>query len=220
MGLLGKMKSFTGSVDKGLLEHGRLGRGIITGAEKKASIEGSGGFKYVCEFAVEVTLDDTPRYMATCRQAVDISLLPQLMSGVPVAVRVDPGDPQRIAISLGEEPPVVTMSSADPNVGSAADILENGEACRVVIVGTQPTGTRSSKSGYDMYAFVLSVFAEGIAPYQVTVGNPVPPAAVPLLFPGNSLPAKRMPNADERMLAIDWDAALSQAASMGAPGAA
>lgn len=220
MGFLGKMKSFTGAVDRGLLEHGRLGRGIITGAEKKASIEGSGGFRYVCEFAVEVTLDDTPRYMATCRQAVDVSTLPQLLGGTPVAVRVDPNDQTRIALSLQEEPPTVTISSADPKVGSAADILEQGEPCRAVIVGSQPTGTKSSKSGYDLYAFVLSVFAEGVAPYQITVGNPVPPAALPLLFPGNSLPAKRMPGGDERMLAIDWDAALAQAASAGAPGAA
>jgi hypothetical protein len=66
---------------------------------------------------------------------------------------------------------------------------------------------------------VLSVFAEGVAPYQITVGNPVPPAALPLLFPGNSLPAKRMPGGDEHMLAIDWDGALAQAAGAGAPGA-
>ena len=53
----------------------------------------------------------------TCRQAVKATVLPRLMMpGVTVAVRVDPSDHSRIDLSLGEEPPTVTMaSSGDPN---------------------------------------------------------------------------------------------------------
>ena len=55
------------------------------------------------------------------------------------------------------------------------------------------------------------MLAAGRAPYQVQVGNPVPAAALPLLYPGNTVPAKRMPEGDDRELVIDWDAALAQA---------
>ena len=60
----------------------------------------------------------------TCRQAVKATVLPRLMMpGVTVAVRVDPTDHSRIALSLGEEPPTVTMaSSGDPNTSSASRI--------------------------------------------------------------------------------------------------
>ena len=56
----------------------------------------------------------------------------------------------------------------------------------------------------------LTILAEGRAPYQIQVGNPVPAAAVPLLYPGNTVPAKRMPDGDDREVVIDWDAALAQ----------
>ena len=61
-----------------------------------------------------------------------------------------------------------------------------------------------------MYAFVLTVLAGGRPPYQIQVGNPVPTEAIPLLYPGNTVPAKRMPDGDDRELLIDWDAALAQ----------
>ena len=168
----------------------------------------------MCVFTVEVALDNVPRYTATCRQAVLATVLPQLMMpGATVAVRVDPDDHSRIALSLGEAPPTVTMAgSGDPNTGSAARILEDGVPCEAVIVETQPMGMRSP-TGEDMYAFVLTVLAEGRPPYQIQVGNPVPAAAVPLLYPGNTVPAKRMPNGDDREVVIDWDAALAQIAA-------
>ncbi len=62
-----------------------------------------------------------------------------------------------------------------------------------------------------MFAFVLTVMAEGRAPYQTQVGNPVPVDAVPLVYPGNTVPAKRMPDGDDHEIVIDWDAALAQA---------
>ncbi len=218
MGLLGKMKSMTGAVPKELLENGLLGRGIIA-AVQQTSVSTGVDFNpsHVCVFTLEVALDGVPRYQATCRQAILATVLPQLMTpGATVAVRVDPKDRSRVAISLGEEPPVVTMaSSGDANTGSAARILEEGVPCKVVIVQSQPLGMRSS-TGKDMYAFLLTVMADGRPPFQIQVGNPVPPEAVPLLYPGNTVPAKRMPNGDDRQLVIDWDAALAQATTVSA----
>jgi hypothetical protein len=218
MGLMSKMRSVTGSVDKKLLENGLLGRGIIVSVQQ-TSVSTGVDFdpSHVCVFTVEVTLDNVPRYTATCRQSVRATVLPQLMMpGVTVAVRADPGDHSRIALSLGEEPPTVTMAkSGDPNTGSAARILEQGVPCRVVIVQSQPLGTRNQK-GDDMYAFLLTVMADGRPPYQIKVGNPVPAGAVPLLYPGNNVPARRMADGDDHELVIDWETALERVANTAA----
>jgi hypothetical protein len=215
MGLLSKMRNLTGTPPKELLENGLLGRGIIVGVQQTGVSTGADfDPSHVCVFTLEVALDGVPRYQASCRQAVRATFLPQLMSsGATIAVRVDPNDHSRIALSLGEEPPVVTMaSSGDKNTGSAARILAEGAPCKAVIVQFQPMGMRSS-TGKDMYAFLLTIMAEGRAPYQVQVGNPVPAEGVPLLYPGNTVPAKRMPDGDDREVVIDWDAALAGVAS-------
>lgn len=213
MGLPSKMRNITGTVPRGLLENGLLGRGIIVSVQQ-TSVSTGADFdpSHVCVFTVEVALDNLPRYNATCRQAVRATVLPQLMlPGATVAVRVDPEDHSRVALSPGEEPPTVTMaSSGDPNTGSAARILDQGVPCRAVIVQSQALGLRSS-TGKDMYAFVLTVLADGQRPYQTQVGNPVPQEALPLVYPGNTVPAKRIPGGADHEIVIDWDAALSQA---------
>jgi hypothetical protein len=215
MGLFTKMKTLTGSIPKELLQNGLLGRGIIVSIQQ-TSVSTGVDFDpaHVCVFTVEVALDNEPRYTATCRQAVRATILPQLMMpGATIAVRVDPGDHSRIALSLGEQPPTVTMaSSGDPNTGSAARILEYGTPCHAVIVQSQPMGMRNP-SGKDMYAFVLTVMADGRPPYQTQVGNPVPADAVPLVYPGSTVPAKRMPDGADHEIVIDWDEALAQAAT-------
>ena len=215
MGLFNKMRNLTGSVPKELLDQGLLGRGIIVSVQQ-TSVSTGADFDpaHVCVFTVEVALDNVPRYTATCRQAVRSTILSQLMMpGTTVAVRVEPGDHSRIALSLGEEPPTVTMaSSGDPKTRSAARILELGVPCRAVIVQTQLLGMRNPK-GDDMYAFVLTVMAEGRPPYQIQGGNPVPSAALPLLYSGKTVPAKRMPDGDDRELVIDWERALAQLAT-------
>ena len=218
MGLLSKMRNLTGSVPKKLLENGLLGRGIITGV-KQTSVSTGADFNpsHVCVFTLEVSLDNVPRYTATCRQAVLATYLPQLMTGsATVAVRVNPDDHSEVALSLGEEPPTVTMAATgDAKTGSAAEIMATGIDCRAVIVQSQPLGTRSPTSGFDMYAFVLTVMLDGRPPYQVQVGNPVPPDAVPLLYPGNNVPAKTLPERGDQYIVIDWENALAQATHSG-----
>jgi hypothetical protein len=53
--------------------------------------------------------------------------------------------------------------------------------------------------------------ADGRPPYQVPVGNPVPASAVPLLYPGNNVPAKRMPSQGDQYIVVDWEHAMEQA---------
>jgi hypothetical protein len=214
MGLFDKLRQATGSVSRKLLEEGLLGQGIITGVRQTGVSTGADfNPSHVCEFTVEVSLDNTPRYTATCRQAVLATILPQLLNpGTTVAVRVNPDDHSEIALSLGEAPPTITVSSTsgDANTGSASEILSYGDPCRVVIVESQPLGRKNQK-GVDIYAILMTVMVDGRPPYQVPVGNPVPAAAVPLLYPGNNVPAKCMLSRGEKNVVIDWDAALAEA---------
>jgi hypothetical protein len=212
MGFMNKMRTMTGSVSKQLLETGLLGRGIIIEVKQTAVSTGVDfDPSHVCVFTLEVALDGEPRYQASCRQAVRATVLPQLLApNATVAVRVDPADHSRVALSLGEAPPTVTMAaSGDANTSSAARILAEGEDCQAVIVSTQALGMRNPR-GDDLYAFVLTVMAEGRAPFQIQVGNPVPAAALPLLYPGNTVPAKRMRSGDDREVVIDWEAVLAK----------
>lgn len=213
MGLLSKMRNLTGAVPKELLEHGLLGRGIIVSVQQTGVSSGADfDPAHVCVFTVEVALDHTPQYNATCRQAVKATVLPQLMlPGATVAVRIDPNDHSHVALSLGEDPPTVTLAAeGDPNTGSATRILAAGVPCKAIIVESQPLGMRNP-AGRSMYAFLLTIMTEGRAPFQIQVGNPVPDEAIPLLYPGNAVPAKRMPDGDDRQVVIDWDAAVAKA---------
>ena len=74
--------------------------------------------------------------------------------------------------------------------------------CRALIVRLQALGLRSS-SGDDLYAFVLTVMVKGRRPYQTHVGNSVPVEALHLVYPGNTVPAKRMPDGRDYEIAID-----------------
>ena len=206
MGLFKGLKNLTGSPSKDLLEHGLLGRGIIVNVQETGVSVGQGDMDphRVCVFTVEVTLDNQDSYQASCRQAVRLETLPQFQPGsTMVAVRVNPNDPQDIALDLSTDPPSVTVKSSGQ---SAADILTTGADCRAVIIQSQDYNAKSP-AGVEIYAFVMTVIVEGRAPYQITVGNPVPPEAIPLLYPGNNLPAKKGQGDNE--VVIDWQAALA-----------
>jgi hypothetical protein len=185
-----------------------LGRGTITGIKQtRVSTGEDANSSPVCIFTVEVTLDNVPPYTATCRQAVPLTVLPQMVPGQTVAaVRVNPDNHDEIALDLATEPPEVTMSQSQG--ASAAEVLERGNPVRAVIVQTQPLGMKNQQ-GVDMHAFVLTVMPDGQKPYQAKVGNPVPEDAVPLLFPGSNLPAKVLPE-EPNGVVIDFKAALAE----------
>ncbi len=210
MGMFKKLKEMAGGVDSGLLQSGLLGRGIIVSAERTRVSTGPEGFeKPVVVFEIEVALDNEDRYTAKTRQAIPIEVLAQIVPGrSTVAVRVDPADHSRVVIDWQTEAPTVTMKQEEGSKG-AAEILASGTPCEAVIVQTQPLGMKNA-AGIDMHAFVFSVFVEGKPPYQAQVGNPVPDAAVPLLFPGSRVPA-RVDADDPNGVVVDWDAALKNA---------
>jgi hypothetical protein len=55
-----------------------------------------------------------------------------------------------------------------------------------------------------MYALQLTAYEGVDIPYQLTVGNPVPATALPLLFPGSKLHAKL--GDDPNSVVVDWAA--------------
>jgi len=203
MGLLSKI---TGGPDKKLLETGILGRGIITDIKLTGTTlqTGNGLVQRTCLFTLEVSLDGRAPYTATCKQRIPEIQIPQIQLGnTTVAVRVNPADPAQVALDFGTEPPVVTTPGGTGN-HSAAEILATGQPGRAVIIEFQPLGKRNP-AGVDLYAYMLTVMPEGKDPYQIQVGNPTPPMALPFLFAGSRVPVKigTIPNA----VVIDWAAA-------------
>jgi hypothetical protein len=206
MGLLNKL---TGGVDKKVLSNGILGRGIITDVKLTGTTMqmGNGLVQRACIFTLEVSLDGKQPYTASCKQRIAEIQIPQIQPGsTTVAVRVNPDDPANVVIDFDEEPPVVTTAGGTGN-HSAAHVLETGTPGRAVIVESLPLGKRNP-AGVDLYAYALTVMPEGKDPYQIQVGNPTPPAALPFLFPGSKVPVKigTEPNA----VVIDWDAAIAE----------
>ncbi len=165
---------------------------------------GGGLVQRTCIFTVQVELDDKAPHEATCKQRIPEIQIPQFQPGsTVVAIRANPGDLTQIALDLHTDPPVVTAPAAAGN-HSAAHVLETEEPGQGVIVESQALGRRN-QAGVDIYAFVLTVMPEGKDTYQIQVGNPTPPAALPFLFPGSRVPVKigSEPNA----VVIDWDQA-------------
>jgi hypothetical protein len=211
MGFLNKMKTAMGGDDPQLMTFGQLGRAEVNNVQVTgASIQHGGAPpEQVCVFDLTVYLDDTPPFNAQVRKRVPVYSISEIQSGnTVIAVRVDPTDHMRVGIDFSVEPPSVRLAKKEGQL-TAQELLERGSSCEVVIVQSQPLGVQSSVSGLDMYAFLLTVMVPGQAPYQIKVGNPVPPEGLPLLFPGSKLPAKFMPGLAPENVVIDWKGAVA-----------
>ncbi len=206
---MGFFQKLTGGTDANLLQTGIPGRGVILAVQPGGTTLqiANGLTERACTFTVEVTLDNTPAYQASCKQRVQEVYIPQFVPGATVvAVRADPQDLSRIALDFNNPPPTVTVAS-QPGQESAADILATGIPARAVIVQTQPLGMQNA-AGVDMHAFVLTVIPTGSQPYQIQVGNPTPPEALPFLFPGSNVPVK-VSAQNAQSVVVDWQAALN-----------
>jgi hypothetical protein len=214
MGLFGKIRQAVGGDDPELMAHGQLGRAIVQNfAMKGMSIQqGAMPPEQVCQFDLLVYLDDTPPFSAQVNKRIPVYAIGQLVPGQSVvAVRVDPSDHSKIGIDLSVAPPEVRLAAGSTQ-GSAAEILATGTPCEAVIVQFEPTGMKNAKN-VDVYALKLTILAEGTPPYQIMVGNPVPPEALPLLYPGSKVPAKFDPHGVKEAVAVDWQAALAPVGS-------
>jgi hypothetical protein len=207
-GGMGLLRKITGGTDKKLLQTGLLGQGLITDVRITGTTiqTGNGLVQRSCVFTVQVTLDGKDPYEAKCKQRILEVQIPQFQPGsTTVAVRVNAEDPTDIALDLATAPPEVTMAAGSGD-HSAATVLATGEPAQAVIVESTSLNKRNP-SGVEIYAYTLTVMPTDRDPYQIQVGNPTPPAALPFLFPGSHVPVKigTVPNA----VVIDWDKAAA-----------
>jgi hypothetical protein len=203
---MGWFGNLIGSADSSVIQNGILGRGEITNLQMSGMTlqSGNGLVERKCTITANVFIDNTPMFVATIVQRVQEIVIPQLSSGsAVVAVRVDPTDHTKVAIDFSSEVPEVTLARTTDNAHSAAYLLANGKPIKVVLVADQPLGKKNA-DGIEMYALQLTAYEGVDTPYQLTVGNPVPATALPLLFPGSKLHAKL--GDDPNSVVVDWAA--------------
>ncbi len=198
-------RRFTGGVDQDLLATGIPARGDVL----EISLSGTtvtimnGPVERNCTFRLRVLRDGAQPYEATVTQRVQEIMISALQQpGVALALKVDPADPQRIAIDFGSAAPEVTLPESE-GTDSAAYILEHGTPITVVLVGNQPIGVKNHK-GDPVHALQLTVATGVPEPYQTAVGNAVPAFALPLLYPGSKLHAKLGDGPGD--IVVDWAA--------------
>lgn len=190
------------SVPADLAGSGILGRGAIVDVQKTPA-----GELIDCAVTVGVRLvDGTEPYRATCHVPLAPDQAERITPGSSyVTVRADPNDHSRIALSLNEPTPVVTVNDSRV-VDPPARALREGQPCRATVLIHQRQWLQTP-AGEELYAVRVKVDADG-SEFQVNL--PVPGAGVALLQDGAELPAKRLA-AEPNVLAIDWAAALGTA---------
>jgi len=168
-----------------LAVNGILGRGACVEVQKNPI-----GQLIDCAMTVGVRLvDGTPSYRANTRISLTAENAAKLLPGqTTFTVRADPQNHQRIAVSLAEPTPVVTITDAAVVEAHAQQFLR-------------------LPSGEDLYATKVRVVNDGS---ELQIFLPVPSSSVALLQDGKELPAKRVP-ADPSVLTVDWAAAQSEA---------
>jgi hypothetical protein len=239
MGLFKKVGASLGHVDKHLLKSGILASGRVVECRSTSmavGIAGQGnGVEQVCDVTVDVSgVPGRATYRATCKHPIPMIYLPQMRTeGATVAVRVDPDDPQNIALDLAtsapdvpeEEAGSVTISGPDGDVEvpthaspvKGSEILARGKACRASVLMSMPLGQQND-AGLDVMGLIFTVATGPAEPYQAQIGLAVPAEAKSLLFPGSDLPARaleewlRNPSPPD-MVTIDWDAAIAEHAA-------
>jgi len=186
------------AVPADLAATGILGRGSLVDVEKQPA-----GQFVDCVMTVGVRLiDGTPPYRAGCRVPLDPATAEHLIPGATfLTVRADPNDHSRIAISMQEETPVVTVS--DPAVlDPPARAMREGVPDKVEVL-LHARQWLATPDGEELYAVKVRLASNG-SEFQVNI--PVPETGLDLLQNGAELPAKRLAG-DHAVLAIDWPAA-------------
>jgi hypothetical protein len=193
------------AVPADLAQSGILGRGSCVDVQKTPI-----GNLIDCAVTVGVRLvDGTPSYQASCHVSLSAENAGKLIPQQTLfTVRADPDNHQRIALSLGEPTPVITIS--DPSVvDPPARAMRDGVPCRVVIVAH---GQQFLKlpTGEQLYATKVRVVEDSS---ELQVFLPVPDTAAGLLVDGKELPAKRVAG-EPQVLTVDWAAAQADSGAV------
>jgi hypothetical protein len=187
-----------------LAANGILGRGACVDVQQTPV-----GALIDCALTVGVRLvDGSPSYKTSCHVALSAENAAKLIPHQTLfTVRADPQNHSRIAVSLSEPTPVVTIDDASV-VDPPARALRDGSPCRVSIVAH---GQQFLKlpTGEELYATKVRVLDDGS---ELQVFLPVPASAAALLQDGKELPAKRIPT-EPSVLTVDWPAAMQESGS-------
>lgn len=190
------------AVPPDLATNGILGRGAIVDVVKTPT-----GGLVDCAVTVGVRLvDGTDPYRANCHVLLTPDQAEQVIAGSTyTTVRADPNNHSRIALSLEEETPVVTVN--DPRVLDPPErALREGQPCKVTVLLHQRQWLKSP-AGDELYAIKVRVDTDS-SEFQVNL--PVPASALSALQDGAQFAAKRLV-AEPNVLAIDWAASLAGA---------
>jgi hypothetical protein len=185
-----------------LAANGILGRGACVEVQKTPV-----GQLVDCAMTIGVRLvDGTPSYRANCRVSLSAENAARIIPHQTLfTVRADPQNHQRVALSLSEPTPSVTID--DPSVvDPPARALREGTPCRLMIVAHAEQFLRLPK-GEDLFATKVRVLDDGS---ELQVFLPVPASAMALFADGKELPGKRV-LAEPNVLTVDWAAAQQQA---------
>jgi hypothetical protein len=188
------------AVPADLATSGILGRGAIVDVQKTQV-----GPLVNCAVTVGVRLvDGTDPYRANCNIPLAPAQAEQLVAGSTfVTVRADAHDHSRVAISLTEETPVVTIN--DPRaLEPPARALRDGRPCRVKVLAHQRQWLQTP-TGEELYAIKVRVDYDSS---EFQINQPVPAASAAALQDGMEFAAKRLV-AEPNVLAIDWAAAAA-----------
>ena len=226
MGLFKKAKGALGGVDHHLVETGVLARGNVTHVDTTAMSTGRPeaglGLEIVCRVTVEVVpLDGSDSWTASCLHPIPQVYLPQLQQpGAAVAVRVDPQDPQHIALDLAHEvPPAPVVLVGDDGTQEVVqthrgtytydDLIRDGRPCTVEVSAVFPLN-QLTQAGLPASGVILQVHRDDTAPYQAQVGLHIPDELASVVVPGARLPGKWLPGpglpTDVNLVTIDFPA--------------
>ena len=230
MGVFDRAKRALGVIDTELIATGTLARGNVisvtpNGMTVGADSSTSYGAAKVCELVIQVVgLEGEDVYQATATHPIPLIYIPRLQeAGAAVAVRVDPGDPLNIALDLTSPVPAAPIFvvsddgtrqkvTTSKSAFTAADILRDGGPCTVDVLAVIPLN-QLTQDGLAATGLVLQVHRDGVPPYQAQIGTHIPDAAVALVIPGATLPARWVPGigepTDVNMVTPDWPAIVA-----------
>ena len=104
-----------------------------------------------------------------------------------MAVRADPNDRSRVALSLSEDVPVVTVTDAAV-IDPPARALRDGMPCGVIVLAHQRQFLQTP-AGDEFYATRVRITSDGS---ELEAFVPVPAGSVMLLRDSGELPARRL----------------------------
>lgn len=226
MGLFKKARGALGGVDHHLIETGVLARGNVKDVDMTSMSTGRAekalGTEVVCRLTIEVVpLDGSDFYTATCLAPIPQVYLPKLQEhGAAVAVRVNPDDPQDIAVDLAHDvPPAPIVLHSDDGTSEVVqtnkstytydELIRDGRPCTVEVSAVFPLN-QLTQAGLPASGLILQVHRDDAAPYQAQIGTHIPDAVVSVVVPGAKLPGRWLPGpglpTDVNLVTIDFPA--------------